>query len=84
VNTGIGLRVEESFEVEYYSRGMLRVEDGGPAYARRRGGISVNAGLVGPISIWMMPLTLTAGKLLYNSIQSAILHDLIGQFSQLN
>jgi hypothetical protein len=27
---------------------------------------------------------LTAGKLLYNSIQSAILHDLIGQFSQLN
>jgi hypothetical protein len=26
----------------------------------------------------------TAGKLLYNAIQSAILHDLIGQFSQLN
>jgi hypothetical protein len=26
----------------------------------------------------------TAGKLLYYSIQSAILHDLIGQFSQLN
>jgi hypothetical protein len=26
----------------------------------------------------------TAGKLLYNSIQSAILRDLIGQFSQLN
>jgi hypothetical protein len=26
----------------------------------------------------------TAGKLLYNSIQSAILQDLIGQFSQLN
>jgi hypothetical protein len=28
--------------------------------------------------------TITAGKLLYNSIQSAILRDLIGQFSQLN
>jgi hypothetical protein len=27
---------------------------------------------------------ITAGKLLYNSIQSAILRDLIGQFSQLN
>jgi hypothetical protein len=26
----------------------------------------------------------TVGKLLYNSIQSAILRDLIGQFSQLN
>jgi hypothetical protein len=26
----------------------------------------------------------TAGKLLYNSIQPAILRDLIGQFSQLN
>jgi hypothetical protein len=37
----------------------------------------------GPARMYMVQ-AFTAGKLLYNPIQSAILRDLIGQFSQLN